>query len=486
MSEAEEVLSCGTSDKRIARYTALLTGSGIVCKLLLLVFTALAADILGRELYGQLEYLIEMALIFGVLIDFGLEQTLTRDLAKWKDRFRSVAEATLGFRFLTSLLAFVSIELVLSVIDLAVRDRIYVLENGIAGVYCVVIFQLALGKALLRSRELLPAEAKINLVDRGLLVLIGIAALWLGGGVPVLLGVYVLTACVALFLAWWTIARRVVSCRPRLNIGLAVQWQRTAIPIGLSAACILLLHRQDTAMVNIIAGNAETGVYKAAYRPFEGLFLFPQMLAISCYPIVSALHAGGERIERLVARFLRLLFFVSVPMAVGGTAIADSFIGQIYPEYHPDSVSVLIILVWSLPCIFGNFLLGTILNATNRQTKNFYASAIAMAANFVFNIPAILYFGADGAALVTILSQGLYFVLILVYCRDVMEWSAVDLKRSAGMLVSAAMMAVVLIVLPLAWYSEFVIGAAVYGVAMIVLRAVVREDLELILSARGR
>ncbi len=484
MSEIDDTVPSSASDKRIARYTALLTGSGIVCKLLLLVFTALAADILGREHYGQLEYLIEMALIFGVLIDFGLEQTLTRDLAKWKDRFRHVAEATLGFRFLTSVLAFLSMEIVLSIIDLAVRDRIYVLENTLAGLYCAVIFHLALAKALLRSREYLPVEAKINLVDRGLLVALGILALILGGQVSVLLGIYILTACVALAMAWGTIARRVTPCRPRLDLRAALDWQKAAIPIGLSAACILLLHRQDTAMVNIIAGNAETGIYKAAYRPFEGLFLFPQMLAISSYPIVSALHAGGEQIGRLVARFLRLLFFVSLPMAIGGTAIADSFIAQIYPEYYPNSVSVLIILVWSLPCIFGNFLLGTILNATDRQKKNFVASAWAMVCNLLFNIPAILYFGANGAAVVTILSQGLYFVLIFIYSRDLMEWSTVDLRRSVGMLVSAGLMAVVLILLSLPWYWEFVIGAALYSVAMVLFRAVVREDLELILSAR--
>ena len=484
MGEIRNGVPGGSGGERIARFTALLIGSGIICKILLLVFTALAAHKLGQELYGQFEYLIEMALIFSVLIDFGLEQTITRDLAKWKDRFRSVAEATLGYRLLTSVIVLAVMESVLSVIDLCVRDRVYLLENSLASAYCVFIFHVALSKALLRSQERLAAEAGINLADRAFLVIVGVVILWKGGRVPMLLAAYISSACLALVLAWRIIARRIAPCRPRWDLDLALRWQKTAIPIGLSAACILLLHREDTAMVNVLVGNAETGIYKAAYRPFEGLFLFPQMLAIASYPILAALYIRGEEIGRLIARFLRLLLFLSAPMAIGGTLIAESFIAQIYPEYYPASVPVLVILVWALPCIFGNFLLGTVLNAIDRQAKNFHASAWAMGINFLLNIPAILFFGARGAATVTILSQGLYFMLILYHCRDVIEWRSDDTHRCLGMLAAAAIMAMLLILLPLAWYWETLIGAGSYTLGLFLFRSVVREDIDLVFSIR--
>ncbi|HPO08669.1 MAG TPA: flippase [bacterium] len=480
-----ESLGNGTGGERIARFTGLLTGSGIVCKILLLIFAILAADILGRDSYGYLEYLLEMALIFGVLVDFGLEQTVTRDLAKWKDRFRAVAGAILGYRLVASLLVLVAMELTLSVIDLSVRDRVFWLENTLASVYCVIIFHGALTKALLRSQEQLAAEAGINLADRTFLVVAGIAALWIGGRISVLLGVYIASALLALGLGWRVIFRRIAPCRPQWDLDLAFIWQRTAIPIGLSAACILLLHREDTVMVNILAGDAETGIYKAAYRPFEGLFLFPQMLAVASYPVFSSLYAQGEPIDRLIARFLRLLMYLSVPMAVGGTLIAESFIGQCYPKYAPDGVSVLMLLVWSLPFIFGNFLLGTVLNAIDRQAKNFYASVLAMVSNFVLNIPAILWYGAEGAAAVTILSQGLYLFLLVYYCRDRMEWHTEDLRRGLGMIGATVVMAAILVLFPYAWYWEVMIGAAVYGAGLIVFRGAVREDLDLARSLLG-
>ncbi|MFH1741776.1 MAG: flippase [bacterium] len=486
MNEMRDEIVGGTGGERIARFTLLLTGSGIICKILLLVFAILAADELGPDSYGQIEYLIEMALIFGVLIDFGLEQTITRDLAKWKDRFRAVAEATLGYRLLISVFVFAAMELVLSAIDLCTGDRVvYVLENSLAAVYCVTVFYLALAKAFLRSQEQLPAEAGINLADRTLLVIAGIGVLLWGRRVPMLLVVYIASSCLALILTWRIITRRITPCRPRWNLSLAFQWQRAAVPIGLSAACILLLHREDTAMVKLLTDFAETGVYKAAYRPFEGLFLFPQMLAVASYPVLASLYAREESITRLIAKFLRLLFYLSVPMAVGGTLIAGAFMEQLYPKY-PDSVPVMVILIWSLPCIFGNFLLGTVLNAIDRQVVNFKASAWAMASNFLFNIPAILWYGARGAAAVTILSQALYFLLLLYHCRDVIEWRSEDTHRCLGMLASAAVMAVLLIFLPFAWYWEVLIGAAAYIVGLILFRGAVREDIDLLLSVVGR
>ena len=475
----------GTGGERIARFTGLLTGSGIICKILLLVFAILAADILGRDSYGYLEYLLEMALIFGVLVDFGLEQTVTRDLAKWKDRFRAVAEAILGYRLVVSLFVFVVMELTLFVIDLSIRDRVYWVENSLASIYCVIIFHGALTKALLRSQEQLAAEAGINLADRTFLVVAGITALWMGGRISALLWVYMASGLLAMALGWRVIFRRIAPCRPRWDFHLALTWQRTAVPIGLSAACILLLHREDTVMVNILAGDAETGIYKAAYRPFEGLFLFPQMLAVASYPVLSSLYAQGESIDRLIARFLRLLMYLSIPMAIGGTLIAESFMEQCYPKYAPDGVMVLMLLVWSLPFIFGNFLLGTVLNAIDRQKKNFYSSILAMGSNFVLNIPAILRYGAEGAAAVTIFSQALYFCALVYYCRDRMEWHRKDLCRSFGMIVAALTMAAILVALPYAWYWEVLIGAAVYGAGLVIFRGAVQEDLDLARSILG-
>jgi O-antigen/teichoic acid export membrane protein len=173
-------------------------------------------------------------------------------------------------------------------------------------------------------------------------------------------------------------------------------------------------------------------------------------------------------------------------MTIGGTLVAKSFIAQIYPEYYPASVPVLIILVWALPCIFGNFLLGTVLNAIDRQTKNFHASAWALASNFLLNIPGILFFGARGAAAATILSQGLYLMIILYHCRDVIEWRIDDVYRCLGMLAAAAVMAVLLILLPLGWLWETLIGAGSYAVGSLLFRGVIREDIELVFSMRRR
>ena len=84
----------------------------------------------------------------------------------------------------------------------------------------------------------------------------------------------------------------------------------------------------------------------------------------------------------------------------------------------------------------------------------------------------------------TILSQGLYCVLLLWYCRDTIEWRGEDARRFLGMLASVALMGIVLAVLPYMWYWEVLIGAVLYAVSLPMFGGVARQDIEIIRSIR--
>ncbi len=467
--------------RRITRYGAILTASGILCKLLLLVYTVLAVEILGKEQFGRIEYFIEMAIIFSILVDFGLEQTVTREIARRRDQLQHILYPLVSFRLAASFAGGVVMIFFLWTVAKPGHTLSLIL---CATFYFFVVLNMMLIRAVIRSFELMAYEGLANVLDKIVHIGAAIFLLFYYPRLPAIMMSYVAGAAASLFIYWFVILYRFGCTCKSYSINEWVDWQKLAVPIGLSAACILLLHREDTAMVNWIRGDEETGLYRAPYRFLEGLFLFPQVLAISAYPIFSKLYHELKPFSGTATTLLRGLMMISLPIAAGGTCIADQMILSLTPELGPDGGMVFKILLWSLPFIYANFLLGTLLNATDRQHKNLRASFCGLISNAVLNMPAIYIWGAFGASVVTVLSQGLYCILMLVYTRDFNLMT--DGKRYLAIVVSCSVMVLILIYLQLNWLLEIPIGALIFLIVLITFRGISREDLSNMRKAIGK
>jgi O-antigen/teichoic acid export membrane protein len=166
---------------------------------------------------------------------------------------------------------------------------------------------------------------------------------------------------------------------------------------------------------------------------------------------------------------------LSFPMVVGGTLLSHEIIQFLMPDLDAGGGRVFQILLWSLPFIYANFLLGTILVATDRQKLNLVGSVCGLVCNGLANIPAIYYWGAYGASVVTIASQGLYTLILLYFCRQFLTTKG--LFRYVSILASCAVMAGAIAWAALPWFLEIMLGAGVYGIALILLQGISLDDL---------
>ncbi|MBZ0256136.1 flippase [bacterium] len=457
--------------RRITRYGAILALSGAVCHVLRLVYTIMAINILGKEQFGRIEYFVEMAVIFTVLIDFGLEQTLTREIARRKERLKLELASIIGYRIAATIFgAFVMIGFLVLI---AKPEHSWGIILA-AGVYFCVVSLIMVVKAISRSYELMAAEGIANFLDKFAHIGAAIVLLLVYPNLPLLMLCYSLGSTASLIYLSVLLYKRIQLKSRVVSLGTGWAWQKLAYPIGLSAACVLLLHRQDTAMVNWICGDAETGLYRAPYRFLEGLFLVPQVIAVSAYPVFSKLFHQGKPFEKTASVLMRGLLIMSLPIAVGGTIVGHDIMHWAAPELGQSGGDVFTVLVWSLPFIYLNFLFGAILNATDRQNRNFRASAASMICNGVFNIPMIYYHGAIGASIMTVIAQGLYTILMLWYARDFQLIR--EPLRYAAIIAACIVMTVVLLLSPFHWLVEIVLGASVYFIILIIFRGLSKND----------
>ncbi|MFB3787915.1 MAG: flippase [bacterium] len=462
---------------RITRYGTILAVSGIVCKIMLLVYTVLAVEILGREGFGRIEYFIEMAIIFSVLIDFGLEQTVTREASRRREEAGEMLYPLLLFRLAAALAGGVAMAAFLWLLAQPGHTGLLIFCSI---TYFFVISVIMLVRAIVRGLELMVYEGAANILDKVAHIGTAIALLYVLPQLPLIVLCYTGGALVSLAIYLWVILRRYGFHRAAYTYQDWIGWQKLAVPIGLSAVCILLLHREDTVMVNWIRGDDETGLYRAPYRFLEGLFLFPQVLAISAYPIFSKLFHEQQPFTQSAADLLRGLFLISLPIAVGGSCTGMNMMRWLTPELGRAGGIVFILLLWSLPFIYANFLLGTILNATDRQQLNFKASAWGLASNAVLNVPAIYGFGAYGAAVVTAVSQGVYCLIMLAYTRDFQLFTG--LPRYTAIVAACLVMAALLSLIDFAWYIEVPIGGGTYLAALAAFQGITWREMQTLWS----
>lgn len=458
---------------RITRYGTILAVSGILCKIMLLVYTVLAVRILGQEQFGRIEYFIEMAIIFCVLIDFGLEQTITRELSRKRAYIQNHLYSLFLFRLAVTCLGSVLMAVILKI--LAQPGHTWSLIVASLTYFFISTLNM-LVRAVVRSVELMTYEGIANVLDKVVHISLALLLLAVLPSLPLIILCYTAGGLISFLIYLYVLFKEFNIVKKPILVRDWIDWQKLAFPIGLSAACILLLHREDTAMVNWIQGDEETGLYRAPYRFLEGLFLFPQVIAISAYPIFSKLFHENQPFQHSAAGLMKGMVLLSLPIAIGGSCVAQEMMMWLTPELGPEGGTIFLILLWSLPFIYLNFLLGTILNATNRQNLNVRASAIGLIGNAALNVPAIYWCGALGASVVTILSQGLYCLMMIVYTRDFGLFT--HPSRYAAIFLSCGLMAAALVWLRQPWYFEIPVGAVLYGILLVVSRGLSYRDLQ--------
>jgi len=115
----------------------------------------------------------------------------------------------------------------------------------------------------------------------------------------------------------------------------------------------------------------------------------------------------------LFKKSFQMLTLLGVAGLAGYYIFARLGILIIFGEEFLPSVPVLRILAFAVPFMFLNSLLGSYMNATGRELTFTKITGFTALLNVVLNYFLILHFGAEGAAVATVMSQGMASVLSL-------------------------------------------------------------------------
>jgi len=406
--------------------------------LLLFLLGFLALRWLGPASAGDYKTAFFFVGLFRILPDFGMSYASTLDIS----RDRSLASRLVG-----NLLGF---QAVLSVVTLTLCLGLGYWLYADTPVIWIAVLVLSIDlllksvkstlRWLLKALQAFGTEALSLLAERAALLLLGIVALRLGGGVPGFVLVFAAVRLVDTSALLAYVHRRLTPLWPRREPQVWGQLLRRGLPFAYAGLMITLFFQVDALILEKVRGSAEVGWYSGPVNVLEGLTLIPRILA---YALIPTMASTPSLVTELYGRGSKYLLLAGLPIGIFGILASEAFIPLLLGPAYQASVPA---AQWLLPaCVFmflSNF--GeTALACINRWRSIVVVSTVALILNVGLNLWWIPRHGYMGAARATLVTEAAYFLLGAIALHVFghrLDWLALVLKPVLATAVFAAVL----------------------------------------------
>lgn len=416
---------CGTGEsltfsKALGKNVLFKGGGEVAIRALSFAFTVWVARALGREQFGVMNFAYSFPLLFLVIVDFGLNPLVVREVARRPGETAGVFYNLLGVKLALGLVFLLAVG---GALPWAARDSRMVWA-GIGFMFFFFLNSITeFCNAVFQGRQAMHLEAVVMTFQKIALLLYGFLALGQGWGLGGVVWAYLAAGACGLAAAGGILHWGGFLSRPwSWDRAWIRQALRQALPLTLTTLFINLYFRIDMTLLANLRPSREVGWYGAAHKCIEVLILIPGVLIAASFPGFSRwFEEDREKFVRAARQLFRLLLLLGLPLAAGSFGVGESLMQGLFgAEYRPAG-EALPWLCLALGFIFLNYLLSYLLIAGNRQSANAWIAGAAVAVSVSANLVFIPRWGFRGAALSAALTEA---VLFLAYFWAVRRWIA--------------------------------------------------------------
>jgi O-antigen/teichoic acid export membrane protein len=362
----------------------------------------------GTAVYGGYAALLSLSFLLNILLDLGITNWNTRQIAQHTHLMGKHASGILVAR---SMLALVYGAAVLGAgWWLGYRGGQLQLL-GILALNQVLVATILYLRSNIAGAQRYAQDSLLSVLDRVLLIGICAWLLWGRSGpspFPITwfawaqTAAYGLTAVTALVL----VARRAGGLRPRWDPAFTRSVLRQSFPYALLVLLMSFYYRTDMLMLERLLpdGDLQAGIYAQGFRFFEAFNMLGFLLAGLLLPMFSRMLKQGEAVGPLTGLALRLVLAGTVAVAVLGSGHAKEVMDLRYHEHTDISAPAFAVMIWSFVAVCITYVFGTLITASgDLRTLNLLAAG-GMVLNIGLNlvlIPRWQVLGAAWAGLIT-------------------------------------------------------------------------------------
>ncbi len=393
--------------QRLSRNTFALLLSNAGGAILAFLLSALIGRVLGSNGLGIYAAALAWVLPLSMIAEFGLGTLLTREVAQSPEQGQAYLRASVMERMVFGGI----LAAVLWLLAPALSDNAAIVQ-GIRIAAPLVVIQPFYSSftAIFRAHQIMQPIAWLNL---GMLVSqVGLTAAIFASGGDVLLALAVNTATSAgqLLFAWVIYRQRFYTpAKTRIKL-MPMLW--AAYPFAIAAVLAALQSRLNIILLERSADASDVGYYAAALRFVEAGRLLPFAFFDALFPLLASLAEVPAQLERVFRQTLAALFAFGLIFGLALSLVGGWVIPLVFGEDFIPAVPVLQVTAWILlPLLLKG---GRTLYWYARHREG-YVNVITLLGIVVQGFLAlwlIPQFGAEGAALASILTETVAFLLL--------------------------------------------------------------------------
>lgn len=469
-------------ESQISRTTRNLTAvaiSTILANGLHFVWITILARLIGAETFGLWSKITAFVGIASALPEFSSNLIVLRDVAQRPKDAGKYLSATLVMQPLLGLVAAIGLIIVSLILPNDTETRILL---AIASLSLIIDSLGTMGHNQLLAIEQMTLMSVITVVHKVALVALALLAVLGGAG---LVGVYVVTISTGLFRAalyWWALRRHGIRPQWPVTREMITYMFRSSWPIGLSILLQVTYRYINSLIVATVLGNTENGYFGAAFTIVFGIIeLSSSTVLVALSPLMSRLASSQrDQLRALVDNFAFLTIALALPLGVGISLLAGKLSALLFPGFL-GTAAILEIMIWQGVFAMVGDIYSQALVVQDKQNVVFLIRVGGIVSNLALNALLLPYFeSARGAALASLGAQIVMVGWMLVDYRP----DAAAIQRFGGRLIrvlvaGVGMSAVIILLQNANLFVAGLIGVAVYGVAILVLRAFAPEHWQL-------
>ena len=409
---------------RIAKNTVFMWTSNIISKGFSFVLIMYLTRKLGVSDFGRYSLVGIIIFYFNFFSNLGIGPLSVREISRRRENAAAFFNNILTLR---AFLGFVSLGL------LHLFSRVIGYEPELVALLTIasiaMIFNIVINcfDSIFISFERMQYPALFSVAAISLTTVFSIAVLEMGFGLRELfMGSIVISFLVMLGYAN-IVSRKILRFRPSLQWDIWKSILIQALPFGILMVLGLLHSKIDIFMLSKIPGPVDgmtaIGFYSAPHKVFMATMLLIESMRTAIFPLISLNFREniGLVIRAYYIAFRGILYFFSIPFLFFFLFLSEPFIDIVFSAQYKESTFAMQILALAYALMaFNTPIIMVLMNIRNLYS---FVPVVFLAAvlNISLNMVLIPRYSFNGAAIATLITVGVIFVIKLIFIRKTFD-----------------------------------------------------------------
>jgi len=396
--------------EKVTKNTGWLFISQFITKLLSLLLIVYLGKNLSTEDFGKFTLANAIVSIFVILVDYGFNIYIVREIAKAKEKAGVLLASILPFKLIMAFVTICGLYLTIKIMQYSYITSFVIICMG---VYYVLLSFSMFFRTVFMANEMMEYESIFSIVDKFLIFISVLLLLYNKIGIISIVLIHPIIEIFMLTTSMYLVIKKFPQIKYTFSKELLKISIKESTPFFLSSILLMVYLYIDTVMLSKMQSEIAVGLYNASYNLVYNLRMLVSPLIISLFPSMS-LNASLDKsnLNFVYKKCKKLLLISGILITIICFLLSKQIILLLYGKKYIESIPAFSILIWEVPFIYLNGFYSYLLTSLNYQKSILYYLIIASLVNIILNIIFIPRFSFLGASVTTVLSEILYFILI--------------------------------------------------------------------------